>query len=80
MTIANQIGHDCIDLHNKPTGEDCPACRVEQLVDALRGLNQMGGDDRGGYCVCPEQDGSAPDNYHSTACVSARAALRLAGK
>jgi len=50
------------------------------LLAALTGLNHMGGDERGGYCICPRKDGSAPDAQHSTACADARAALAKAGK
>jgi hypothetical protein len=45
------------------------------LLDALRNLNHMGGDERGGYCICPIHDGSAPDEKHATACSDARRAL-----
>jgi hypothetical protein len=50
----------------------------DALVRALRQLNHMGGDDRGGYCICPRQDGSAADDQHSSGCADARAALNLA--
>lgn len=49
-----------------------------KLLATLEGLNHMGGDDRGGYCICPARDGSAPDARHSTSCADARAAIRQA--
>jgi len=48
------------------------------LLAALQGLNHMGGDDRGGYCICPCNDGSAPSHKHSTACRDARIAIAAA--
>lgn len=48
------------------------------MLKALQALNQMGGDERGGYCVCPLNDGSAPDERHATACAMARAAIAKA--
>ena len=48
------------------------------LYNALLYLNHMGGDDRGGYCICPKHDGSAPDEQHATSCADARKALRKA--
>lgn len=48
------------------------------LLAALEALNHMGGDERGGYCICPRNDGSAPDRLHSTGCAQARAALAKA--
>lgn len=50
----------------------------EALRGALWEMNHMGGDDRGGYCICPCADGSAPDKKHSSGCVDARAALAKA--
>ena len=48
------------------------------LLAAMQGLNHMGGDERGGWCVCAWHDGSAPDEQHSTACADGRAAIRKA--
>lgn len=48
------------------------------LLATLEGLNHMGGDDRGGYCICPKKDGSAPDHQHATSCSDARKAIRCA--
>lgn len=48
------------------------------LLAALRILNHMGGDERGGYCICPRSDGSAPNEKHSTGCAMARAAISKA--
>jgi hypothetical protein len=49
-----------------------------ELYAALKYLNHMGGDERGGYCICPRNDGSAPDKKHSTGCADARAAIAKA--
>lgn len=49
-----------------------------ELLKALEGLNHMGGDERGGYCICPVNDGSASPARHSTACRDARAAINKA--
>lgn len=49
-----------------------------ELLEALKGMNHMGGDERGGYCICPRQDGSAPDERHATICVDARKAIAKA--
>jgi len=46
-----------------------------ELYAALKYMNHMGGDERGGYCICPLQDGSAPNNKHATVCADARAAI-----
>ena len=48
------------------------------LLQTLEGLNHMGGDERGGYCICPKKDGSAPDEQHATTCSDARKAIRQA--
>lgn len=48
------------------------------MLAALQGLNHMGGDDRGCYCICPCNDGSAPSHKHSTACRDARIAIAAA--
>lgn len=48
------------------------------LLTALVTMNHMGGDERGGYCICPRQDGSAPDSQHATGCTQARAAIAKA--
>jgi hypothetical protein len=45
------------------------------LFNALKYMNHMGGDERGGYCICPCKNGSAPDEKHSTGCVDARRAI-----
>jgi len=50
------------------------------LLHALEGMNHMGGDERGGYCICPVNDGSAPDIRHATSCENARQAIRKATK
>lgn len=50
-----------------------------ELLNALLYLNHMGGDDRGGYCICPKNDGIAPDAKHATSCADARKAIRKAG-
>ncbi len=51
--------------------------RIVDLETALRSLNNMGGDERGGYCICPLNDGSAPDAKHATACANVRRALYM---
>ena len=56
------------------------AASAPRLLAALEGMNHMGGDDRGGYCICPLADGSRPDDEHSTTCDMARAAIREARK
>ncbi|KKN68469.1 hypothetical protein LCGC14_0451050 [marine sediment metagenome] len=48
------------------------------LFAALKYMNHMGGDDRGGYCICPLKDGSAPDHKHATVCKDARQAVAKA--
>jgi len=45
------------------------------LYEALKYMNHMGGDERGGYCICPLRDGSAPDHKHASSCMAARQAL-----
>ena len=49
-----------------------------ELLDALIGMNHIAGDDPGGYCICPKNDGSASDERHSTSCADARKAIRNA--
>lgn len=49
-----------------------------ELYEALKQMNHMCGDERGGYCICPRNDGSATDNEHATFCVDARAAIAKA--
>ncbi len=48
------------------------------LLAALEEMNHMGGDDRGGYCICPLKDGSASDRDHATVCKDARQAIAKA--
>lgn len=48
------------------------------LLHALIGMNHMGGDERGGYCICPLNDGSKPDERHATVCSDARKAIAKA--
>lgn len=50
----------------------------DELLAALKNLNHMGGDERGGYCICPCGDGSAPDEKHATSCANARNAIAKA--
>jgi hypothetical protein len=45
------------------------------LLRALQAMNHMGGDERGGYCICPLKDGSAPNERHASVCADARAAI-----
>lgn len=73
----------------KPGGDQLVsvASRVENWADArvlsaakdlflaMKALNHMGGDERGGYCICPLNDGSAEDERHATCCAGARKAL-----
>lgn len=47
-----------------------------RMLELIASMNHMGGDESGGYCICPRQDGSAPDDEHSTGCADARALLR----
>lgn len=49
-----------------------------ELLEALKSMNCMGGDERGGYCICPRNDGSAPKEKHSTTCNDAREAIAKA--
>ena len=51
-----------------------------RLVEVLRSMNHMGGDERGGYCICPRNDGSAPDDKHASGCADIRALLRELGE
>ncbi len=46
-----------------------------ELLTALKNLNHMGGDERGGYCICPRNNGSAPNEKHATSCADARNAI-----
>lgn len=46
-----------------------------RLVALLTAMNHMAGDERGGYCICPLNDGSAPDQRHASHCADARALL-----
>ena len=48
------------------------------MLRVLSAMNHMGGDDRGGYCICPRNDGSAHDGEHSTCCMDARRAIAKA--
>jgi hypothetical protein len=48
------------------------------LLAVLISMNHMGGDDRGGYCICPLNDGSAPNHKHATVCADARTAIAKA--
>ena len=51
-----------------------------EMYKVLAQMNHMGGDDRGGYCICPRGDGSALDEEHATCCKDARQLLaRLDG-
>lgn len=50
----------------------------KEMYLALMGMNHMGGDDRGGYCICPLNNGNAPHAKHSTGCQIARYALAKA--
>lgn len=59
----------CRYIDSRPRSEDSRAMKV------LEAMNHMGGDERGGYCICPLNDGSAPDHKHATICADARRAL-----
>ena len=49
-----------------------------ELLSLVVSMNHMGGDERGGYCICPRNDGSSPDEMHATICVDARATIARA--
>lgn len=49
-----------------------------EMLEVLQSMNHMGGDDRGGYCICPLQDGSAPEHKHASICSDARSAIAKA--
>ena len=49
-----------------------------ELLALLESMNHMGGDERGGYCICPLNNGSAPYHKHATVCAAARALLAKA--
>ena len=51
-----------------------------RLVEMLRTMNHMCGDHRGGYCICPRNDGSAPDEKHASGCADVRSLLRELGE
>ena len=51
-----------------------------RLVALVQMMNHMGGDERGGYCICPLNDGSAPDSRHASGCADARALLHDLGE
>lgn len=52
-----------------------------ELFNVLKYMNHMGGDERGGYCICPLNNGSAPDKKHSTSCADARKVIaRIEGR
>lgn len=53
-------------------------CAAKEMLTALEGMNHMGGDERGGYCICPLNDGSAPHSEHATCCQDARYAVAKA--
>jgi len=57
---------------------DALIAAAPELLEALKGLNHMGGDERGGYCICPLKDGSAPDAKHATSCANARQVIAKA--
>jgi hypothetical protein len=88
---ADAIEAIAIDVRTKPLSEigrhvmplisHVSAVEDERdaMLYALVGMNHMGGDDRGGYCICPLHDGSAPDEKHATSCADARIAIRKAG-
>jgi len=54
--------------------------QVAILLEVLKEINHMGGDERGGYCICPLNDGSAPDHKHSSSCADARAVIATVEK
>jgi hypothetical protein len=62
-----------LQTYRKRVARDWAA--YDALLDALKGMNHMGGDERGGYCICPLKDGSAPDTKHATSCMDARRAI-----
>lgn len=51
---------------------------AKEMLSALEGLNHMGGDKRGGYCICPVHNGTAPHAEHSSNCQDARYAIAKA--
>jgi len=46
-----------------------------ELIALVQSMNHMGGDERGGYCICPLNNGAAPDHKHASGCADARALL-----
>jgi len=48
---------------------------VAEFRTLLQSMNHMGGDPRGGYCICIKNDGSVADRWHASHCVDARALL-----
>ena len=62
--------------HSRYSIDWCPLhAKAEEMRELLASMNHMGGDERGGYCICPINDGSAPDVKHATICAEARALL-----
>lgn len=50
--------------------------RIRELEMYVASINHMGGDERGGYCICPKNNGAAPDERHATVCAEAREIVR----
>lgn len=70
---------DCDDCDISNSGELllCPLHKsAPELLAVLQNMNHMGGDERGGYCICPLNDGSAPLSKHATICQDAQKAIK----
>lgn len=69
---------DAVNMLHRYTLQDSIRDAAPELLSVLKAMNHMGGDERGGYCICPLQDGSAPDAKHATGCANARKAIAKA--
>jgi hypothetical protein len=72
---TTEVCDDC-GIHQ---GEDivtlCPLhAAALELLEHLKAMNHMGGadPDKAGYCICPVNNGQAPDHKHATVCSEAR--------
>ena len=54
------------------------AALIAAAPDLLKALEQMNHTYGDGYCICPLNDGNAPDSEHATSCADARLAIQKA--
>lgn len=72
--------HDVLNtkMHYETQANARLIAAAPEMLSALTGMNHMGGDEKGGYCICPLKDGSAPNEKHSSSCSAARQAIEKA--